>query len=37
MFPFDQIGYMDPGNWGTDLQAAPSSSTASCGWSAWPA
>ncbi len=31
------VGYMDPGNWGTDLRAAPSSSTTCCGSSRWPA
>ena len=31
------VGYMDPGNWGTDLQRAPSTSTGCCGSSAWPA
>ena len=27
------VGYMDPGNWGTDLRPGRSSSTACCGWS----
>ena len=31
------VGYMDPGNWGTDLPVARSSSTGCCGWSGWPA
>src|SRR6516162_1679172 len=30
------VGYMDPGNWGTDLQAGASSSTTCCGSSDWP-
>jgi manganese transport protein len=28
------VGYMDPGNWGTDLAAAPNSNTDCSGWSA---
>ena len=31
------VGYMDPGNWGTDLQPERNSSTASSGSSASPA
>ena len=31
------VGYMDPGNWGTDLQAARSTNTACSGWSDSPA
>ena len=31
------VGYMDPGNWGTDCKAAPSSSTGCSGWSDSPA
>ena len=31
------VGYMDPGNWGTDLQAGPSTNSGCCGSSAWPA
>ncbi len=32
------VGYMDPGNWGTDLAGGRrSSSTVCCGWLPWPA
>ena len=31
------VGYMDPGNWGTDLQAGASTSSGCCGSWAWPA
>ena len=31
------VAYMDPGNWGTDLQGGAQFNTDCCGWSAWPA
>ena len=31
------VGYMDPGNWGTDLQGGAQFKYGLCGSSAWPA
>jgi manganese transport protein len=30
------VGYMDPGNWGTDLAGGAQFKYGCCGWSAWP-